>query len=390
MMLDTASERGRASDDLSMTSSEMATLPTRVAYRDVDGCSDCYERCDESAQPETVELITPDLSREYGDPVDAKRDDRQGVIDIREEKSLNLSSVTAYCRENDTADVDYDCIVRVMDENNTERVLNVRMNWANICANDCDDEFDYDRDDDCVDLNIEADPVRRVDSESAAILTQLTSTEMASTPEEGVLRDGDCREPGWMSSPVVEPDARFETRSIDATEAQREQERTLRRETGVSGETIDIVKMTLAADVSVDTDVHRRVDEWTNLPPPPTSESFDSAEHQYVTNVRCDSASSKASERRRSVARRRRDGRVQLSPPAASRPTPPGGQRRTHGLLIPRRQRRSVCRHQPVKVRRSKAESPPAAIRDGEVDRERTRHTLHSVDRRSSASLFMA
>src|SRR5208282_1494573 len=46
-MLAVASECGRASDDLSMTSSEMATLPTQVAHRDVDGCSEYYEHCDE-------------------------------------------------------------------------------------------------------------------------------------------------------------------------------------------------------------------------------------------------------------------------------------------------------------------------------------------------------
>ena len=64
--------------------------------------------------------------------------------------------------------------MRVIDENKTDRVLKVRMNWANICANDCDDEFDYDRDGDCSHLNIEAaDPVRRVECESTAILIPL-------------------------------------------------------------------------------------------------------------------------------------------------------------------------------------------------------------------------
>ena len=264
-----------------------------------------------------------------------------------------------------------------------------------------------------------------------------------------MLRDGDCREPGWMSSPVVEPDARVEERSKEATEPPCDENPPLQREIGVSRETIDIpvVKRTLPMDVSFDTTAGRRVDECTVDPQP--SMSLGTAELQCAKNLRCDRAneadivnrtseavdgtepanriddvplklpgepadaiytpdymrggrvrragdgqltdasrngppaSSKAGERRRRVARRR-DGRVQLSPAAASRPTPPGGQRRTHG---PRRQRRSVRRRQSVKLHRSTAEPPPAANRDSEVDRERTGHTFHRVERRSTASL---
>jgi len=320
-MLVTASECGHASDDLSMTPSEMATLPTRVAHRDVDGCSECYEHCDEQLRAtecgnrklvDCVEKRRPgeipqtrmlDAARELramtslSEPVvqESTSEDRRygnrkcgtqsGVFssamfdvamtspevtstpptierravwkgDSLPSKHVNFDAASDYCRARPTGTrPDYDYIARVVDKDNTARVLKYRVNWDYVYVDDCAKAFDYDYDYDCVDLNIEADPVRRVESESTAILIPLASTERASTPEECVLRDGDCREPGRMSSPVVEPDARVEARSIEATEPPNDENPPLRREID-----IPVVKMTLTVDVCFDTTACRRVE----------------------------------------------------------------------------------------------------------------------------------
>jgi hypothetical protein len=217
-MLDTASERGLASDDLSMTSSEMATLPTRVAYHDVDECSECYKSSDEQLRAmecgnrkrvdcvekrrpgEIPQRIMLDAARELravtslAEPTVRKstNEDRRdgnrkcgmpsGVFssamfdvamtspkvtstpptierhdvwkgDSLPSRQVNFDAASDYCRARPTGTrPNYDYIVRVIDKDNTERVLKYRVNyWDYVYVDECDKEFDYDRDD-CADF----------------------------------------------------------------------------------------------------------------------------------------------------------------------------------------------------------------------------------------------